>query len=154
MDESSISKYFEKHKGKKADLRKISTASKIIDGYDDNAGEEEMIEARDTIKKLSDPGRKDEEELDVYKLINPDILAHLSDYIIEIEEFLAKQGVKTFKELSDEKTAKYFKIKITQNLKKACLFVVWDKLERGVFDIVLKNFYETYGIIINIYLRV
>lgn len=145
LDNTSINHYFEKSPGSQAALRSVSTSLKIIQAFDDDSDEHEILSAGEILKNLTSSERTDEEELESYKLLNAHLMDDLSGHLKEIEQFLSTKGVNELKEITNKSLAKYFKLKITDTFKKSCLHVVWENPEKNSLEITLQNLHETFG---------
>lgn len=118
---------------------------KIINGYDDDADDDEVNEFKEIAKKLTNPDRVDEEELESFKVLQKDLAEDLGNILKEMETFLISQGVKKLSQLSDDKEIKHCKLKITGKMKKTTLHFIWDRPEKQVLEVRLQNFFETFG---------
>ena len=118
---------------------------KILQGYDDEADEDEVLEFKEIAQRLTSAERVDEEELETFKVIDSNILQNICDTLKEIENILSSVGITKLGQFADEKEVKYCKIRITEKIKKMTLHLVWDKPEKQVLEVQLYNLFESFG---------
>ena len=96
FDKLSFDQCFQRHGGVDAQLRTSETTMKIIQGYDEDVDPDEIVDFKETIKKLTNPERVDEEELESFKVIPKDFAEDLGNILKEMETFLNSNGIKSF----------------------------------------------------------
>jgi len=145
FDQVCLEHCFKKNAGKDAVLRTVDSSIKIITGYDDDADDEEFNECKEIGKKMTNPDRIDEEEIETYKVINKNMVEDIANILKEMEEFFISLGIKKMAQLSDEKEVKYCKLRIAGKMKKPTLHFAWDRPDKQIIEVRLKNFYESFG---------
>ena len=145
FDKLSFDQCFQRHGGVDAQLRTSETTMKIIQGYDEDVDPDEIVDFKETIKKLTNPERVDEEELESFKVIQKDLAEDLGNILKEMETFLNSNGIKSFSQLSDDKELKYYKLKVVGKAKKTTLHFIWDRPDKQIIEVKVQNFYETFG---------
>ncbi len=145
-DQINLEQNLQRNSGSEAELRTVDSSIKIIQGFDDDADVEEFNECKETCKKMANPDRIDEEEMETFRII--DLGATQNEIVTilkELDRFFQSLDISTMSQLTDEKEVKYFKVKINGKTKKSTLHFVWDRPEKQALDVYLKNFYETCG---------
>jgi len=125
--------------------KQVELALKLVEGFDEEAEEEQLIEATEIAKRLNNPKRIDELEVENFKPIHTNFVTRLNGLIKEVEDFFVSKGFHKMSDLVDEKIMKYFKVKISQDMKKATLHYICDNPANESILVYLQNFHETWG---------
>jgi len=145
MDDSSIRANFEKSGGIEAELRSVKSIVKILEGFDDEADEDQVTDATNIMKGLKNPERVDEEELVNYQLKNEEFIHLIEKILTDMEAFFADKGMTRLSEVVDEKIIKYYKLNITNECKKVTFVALIDKPEKELIEVNIQNFFLSHG---------
>ena len=94
LDQANLEHCFKKNSGKDVSLRTVEYSTKMNQGFDDGANDEEFSEWKEISKKMTNPERIDEEEIKTYKVINNTMVEDITNTLKEIEEFFISSGIK------------------------------------------------------------
>jgi len=152
MDFDRTEEMFQKHTvDHKEDIKPTDYAIKLVEGFDDEADADQLLQAAEIVKKLSSPNRIDEVEIDSFKPIPHNFPVQLTNLLKPIEAFFSARGIKSFAALTDETPVQYYKLKVSKDMKKATFHYAYEEPNKKVIVVYLQNLHETWGNSLNFY---
>jgi hypothetical protein len=146
MEFDKYQDYFEKVSIKRPDEEsQTELFIKLIEGFEDYADEDQVNEATDIMRRLANPERYDEIELDSYRQIQDAFTPKLKDILKEVEEYLASKGLSNFAKVTEDKVVKYYKLTASPEMKKITFHYLYDNPSTSSVIINLKNLHETWA---------
>ena len=144
MDSNTLKSFFEKSRSRKP--KDFDYILPLIDALEDEEPDSNVInETLNYLNNANDPSNPKEEEFGNYRLINEEFTKIIENLLIEMGTHLKEEHKMTFENAIDDKSLKYFRLKVLDNFKKITLTYIEECTKKAVFEINLKNFFESHG---------